>query len=86
MILSRVDGSSSPGLAGRRRRRQSAVRQGRREGVQVHFGVSNQTPGQVELLKRSVKQPLAFNQVQLSITHSPLIAAGIATNMAGLDQ
>jgi predicted oxidoreductase len=51
-----------------------------------NFGVSNQTPGQVELLKRSVKQPLAFNQVQLSITHSPLIAAGIATNMSGLDQ
>jgi predicted oxidoreductase len=51
-----------------------------------NFGVSNQTPGQVELLKRFVTQPLAFNQVQLSITHSPLIAAGIATNMAGLDQ
>jgi predicted oxidoreductase len=51
-----------------------------------NFGVSNETPGQVELLKRSVKQPLAFNQVQLSITHAPLIAAGIAANMAGLDQ
>ena len=51
-----------------------------------NFGVSNQTPGQVELLKRSVTQPLAFNQVQLSITHSPLIAAGISTNMAALDQ
>ncbi|NEN06441.1 aldo/keto reductase family oxidoreductase [Diaminobutyricibacter tongyongensis] len=51
-----------------------------------NFGVSNQTPGQVELLKRSVRQPLAFNQVQLSITHSPLIAAGITSNMAGLDQ
>ncbi|WP_426519132.1 aldo/keto reductase [Diaminobutyricibacter sp. McL0618] len=51
-----------------------------------NFGVSNQTPGQVELLKRSVRQPLAFNQVQLSITHAPLIAHGIAANMAGLDQ
>ena len=51
-----------------------------------NFGVSNETPGQVELLKRSVRQPLAFNQVQLSITHAPLIAAGIAANMAGLDQ
>ena len=51
-----------------------------------NFGVSNQTPPQVELLKRSVTQPLAFNQVQLSITHAPLIAAGIAANMAGLDQ
>lgn len=51
-----------------------------------NFGVSNQTPGQVELLKRSVKQPLAINQVQLSITHAPMIAQGIAANMAGLDQ
>ncbi len=50
------------------------------------FGVSNHTPGQIELLKRSVKQPLAFNQVQLSITHAPIIASGIATNMVGLDQ
>jgi predicted oxidoreductase len=51
-----------------------------------NFGVSNQTPGQVELLKRSVKQPLVVNQVQLSITHAPLIAQGIAANMAGFDQ
>jgi predicted oxidoreductase len=51
-----------------------------------NFGVSNHTPGQVELLKRSVRQPLVFNQVQLSITHAPMIAAGIAANMAGLDQ
>ncbi len=50
------------------------------------FGVSNHTPGQVELLKRYVTQPLAFNQVQLSITHSPIIASGIAANMVGLDQ
>lgn len=50
------------------------------------FGVSNHTPYQVELLKRSVKQPLAFNQVQLSITHAPLIAAGVASNMVALDQ
>jgi predicted oxidoreductase len=51
-----------------------------------HFGVSNQTPGQIELLKRSVKQPILVNQVQLSITHAPLIAQGVAANMQGLDQ
>ena len=51
-----------------------------------HFGVSNHTPGQVDLLKSVVKQKLVVNQVQLSITHAPLIAAGVATNMAGLDQ
>jgi predicted oxidoreductase len=50
------------------------------------FGVSNHTPYQVELLKRSVRQPLAFNQVQLSITHASLIAAGVASNMVDLDQ
>ncbi|MFC0678748.1 aldo/keto reductase family oxidoreductase [Lysobacter korlensis] len=51
-----------------------------------HFGVSNHTPGQVELLKRHVAQPLLVNQVQLSITHAPVIAQGVAANMAGLDQ
>jgi predicted oxidoreductase len=51
-----------------------------------HFGVSNHTPGQIELLKRSVRQPLLVNQVQLSIPHAPLIAQGVAANMAGLDQ
>jgi predicted oxidoreductase len=55
-------------------------------GKVLNFGVSNHTPGQTELLKRSVKQPLFVNQVQLSITHSPLIAAGVAANMTGLDQ
>jgi len=50
------------------------------------FGVSNHTPGQIELLKTAVRQPLHYNQVQLSITHSPLIAAGIAANMTGQDQ
>lgn len=50
------------------------------------FGVSNQTPGQIELLKTAVRQPLVFNQVQLSLTHANLIAQGIAANMAGLDQ
>ena len=51
-----------------------------------HFGVSNQTPGQVELLKSAVKQPLLFNQVQLSIAHANLFAQGIAANMDGLAQ
>ncbi|OJX95416.1 MAG: aldo/keto reductase [Micrococcales bacterium 73-15] len=50
------------------------------------FGVSNHTPGQIELLRRSVRQPIVANQVQLSITHSPLIAQGVAANMAGEDQ
>jgi predicted oxidoreductase len=51
-----------------------------------HFGVSNHTPGQIELLKTAVTVPLVANQVQLSITHAPLFAQGVAANMAGLDQ
>ena len=50
------------------------------------FGVSNHTPAQIELLKGSVKQPLVANQLQLSITHAPIIAQGVAANMARLEQ
>lgn len=50
------------------------------------FGVSNHTPGQIELLAASLNQPIVVNQVQLSITHAPLIAAGVSANMRGLDQ
>ncbi len=51
-----------------------------------HFGVSNHTLGQIELLKTAVRQPLLFNQMQLSLTHANLIAQGIAANMGELDQ
>ncbi len=50
------------------------------------FGVSNHTPAQIELLKKYVRQPLVANQLQLSITHAPIVAQGVAMNMAGLDQ
>lgn len=55
-------------------------------GKVLHVGVSNHTPGQIELLPRYVRQPLVANQVQLSITHAPLIAQGVAMNMGALDQ
>ena len=51
-----------------------------------HFGVSNHTPGQIELLRRSLDQPLVVNQLQLSLVHAPMVAHGLAANMAGLDQ
>jgi predicted oxidoreductase len=47
-----------------------------------HFGVSNHVPGQIELLKTAVRQPLQANQIQLSIAHAPTIASGLAANMA----
>ncbi|BDZ61637.1 hypothetical protein GCM10025873_14280 [Demequina sediminis] len=51
-----------------------------------HFGVSNHTPGQIELLRRHVRQPIVANQIQLSVTHAPSIASGVAANMGDLDQ
>lgn len=50
------------------------------------FGVSNHTPGQIELLRRYVEQPIVANQLQLSVTHAPLVAQGVAANMQALDQ
>lgn len=46
-----------------------------------HFGVSNHTRGQLELLRATVRQPLLVNQLQLSLTHAPMIAEGVALNM-----
>jgi len=51
-----------------------------------HFGVSNHTPGQIELLKKYVTRPIIINQVQLSLTHCPIIATGLAANMQLVDQ
>lgn len=45
-----------------------------------HFGVSNQTPMQIELLKKYVEQDLIANQLQFSIMHTPMIDAGIQMN------
>ncbi|OZE26749.1 aldo/keto reductase [Rhodococcus sp. 05-2254-5] len=47
------------------------------------FGVSNHTPRQIDLLETAVTQPLVANQVQLSLTHSTIIAQGLSANMAG---
>jgi predicted oxidoreductase len=52
------------------------------EGGKVkYFGVSNQNPMQIELLSKFVKQPLIINQLQLSITNTGMIDAGINVNM-----
>lgn len=47
-----------------------------------YFGVSNHTGPQIDLLKRYVRQPLVFNQMELSVTHAPLIDAGVVTNQS----
>ncbi|MCQ2351584.1 MAG: aldo/keto reductase [Paludibacteraceae bacterium] len=46
-----------------------------------HFGVSNHSPMQMELLKKYVTVPLEFNQLQLSLPSSNLIANGMEVNM-----
>ncbi len=46
-----------------------------------HFGVSNQNPMQIKLLKKFVKQPILANQLQLSITNANMISQGLHVNM-----
>ncbi|WP_173917592.1 aldo/keto reductase family oxidoreductase [Halobacillus sp. Marseille-Q1614] len=46
-----------------------------------YFGVSNQNPMQMELLKKYWKEDLIVNQLQLSLVHTPMIDAGFNVNM-----
>ncbi|KAB8169768.1 aldo/keto reductase family oxidoreductase [Streptomyces sp. 3MP-14] len=50
------------------------------------FGVSNHTPRQIDLLRTAVRQPLVANQLRLSLVHAPIVAQGVAANMAGHEQ
>lgn len=50
------------------------------EGKVRYFGVSNFTPGQVELLKKSVEQELQANQLQFGLMHTGMIDQGINAN------
>ena len=52
-----------------------------KSGKVRHFGVSNQNPMQIELLKKYVEQDLIANQLQFSIMHTGMIDAGINVNM-----
>ena len=49
-------------------------------GKVKYFGVSNLMPMQIELLKKYVKQPLIFNQLQLSLEQSQLIDQSLYMN------
>lgn len=51
------------------------------KGMVRHFGVSNFNPMQIELVQRAVRQPLAVNQLQLSVAHTPMIDTGLTVNM-----
>jgi len=50
-------------------------------GKVKYFGVSNQNPMQIELLKKYVPQKLIINQLQFSITNTGMIDAGVNVNM-----
>ncbi|HAB0735937.1 TPA_asm: aldo/keto reductase family oxidoreductase [Listeria monocytogenes] len=52
-----------------------------KSGKVSHFGVSNQNPGQIELLKKYVDQELIANQLQFSIMHTGMIDTGFNVNM-----
>ncbi|MGL1891182.1 MAG: aldo/keto reductase [Spirochaetaceae bacterium] len=52
-----------------------------KSGKVKNFGVSNQNPMQIELLKKSVNQSLIFNQLQLSIKRTGMIDSGLNVNM-----
>lgn len=45
------------------------------------FGVSNQNPMQIELLNRFLGQRIIINQLQLSLTNTGMIDAGLNVNM-----
>ena len=51
-----------------------------KSGKVRYFGVSNLMPMQIELLKKFVKQPLVFNQLQLSLDQSQLIDQALYMN------
>lgn len=50
-------------------------------GKVKHFGVSNQNPAQIELMKKACTVPLVANQLQFSIMHTGMIDAGLNVNM-----
>ncbi|HDA6395746.1 TPA: aldo/keto reductase family oxidoreductase [Listeria monocytogenes] len=52
-----------------------------KSGKVRHFGISNQNPGQIELLKKYVDQELIANQLQFSIMHTGMIDTGFNVNM-----
>ena len=50
------------------------------------FGVSNVSPGQLELLKKYIRQPLVFNQLQFSLDQTQLIDGDLYLNNLTTDR
>ncbi len=54
-------------------------------GKVITFGVSNHSATQIELLKKSIKQDIIINQLQLSITNAQMISSGANVNLDNSD-
>ncbi|MDN6899978.1 aldo/keto reductase [Oenococcus sicerae] len=52
-------------------------------GKVLHFGVSNFTPYDVDLLQQSVSQRLEVNQLQFGLAHADMIRENIHLNISG---
>jgi len=52
-----------------------------KSGKVKYFGISNQNPTQIELMKKTCTVPLVANQLQFSIMHTGMIDAGFNVNM-----
>jgi len=46
-----------------------------------YFGVSNHNSMQIQLLQKSLNQPIVANQLQFSIAHATMVSVGINVNM-----
>ena len=52
----------------------------KRSGKVRWFGVSNQNPGQIELLKKYLTVPLVLNQLQFGLAHADMAARNLYVN------
>ena len=51
------------------------------QGKVRHFGVSNHNPGQIQLLKKYVRQPIEADQLQFGLGHAGMISRGMEANV-----
>lgn len=58
----------------------SAFNELEKNGKVRQFGVSNQNPQQIELLKTSIEQPLVVNQLQFGLKHTGMLDEGFNVN------
>ena len=75
LLLHRPDALMEPDEVG------EAFDQLKKAGKVRAFGVSNENRFQMELLSSGLSEPLAADQIQMSIVHCPTIDAGINVNM-----